>query len=100
MCALFFTAASSSTPKHPAVLYLEEMDKIRKRKRKEWEKNQRKQRKKHKANKLIKAARRRKTAKLEKEDETVISDDDPLDHIDYDNLHLAYDQEKDHKFSF
>ena len=67
---------------------------------KAWEKNEKKQRKKYKANKLKAAIRRKKKAKLEEVDETVVSDDDPLDHIDYDNLHLAYDQEKDHKFSF
>lgn len=71
---------------------------MRKKKMKAWEKNEKKQRKKYKANKFKAAIRRKKKAKLE-EDETV-SHDDPLDHIDYDNLHLAYDQEKDHKFSF
>lgn len=73
---------------------------MRKKKMKAWEKNEKKQRKKYKANKLKAAIRRKKKAKLEEVDETVVSDDDPLDHIDYDNLHLAYDQEKDHKFSF
>ena len=72
---------------------------MRKKKMKAWEKNEKKQRKKYKLAKKLKAAiRRKKKAKLE-EDET-ISDDDPLNHIDYDNLHLAFDQEKDHKFSF
>ena len=73
---------------------------MRKKKMKAWEKNEKKQRKKYKANKLKAAIRRKKKAKLEEVDETVLSDDGPFDHIDYDNLHLAYDQEKDHKFSF
>ena len=79
---------------------MKEKMEMRKKKMKAWEKNEKKQRKKYKANKLKAAIRRKKKAKLEEVDETVVSDDDPLDHIDYDNLHLAYDQEKDHKFSF
>lgn len=67
---------------------------------KAWVKNEKKQRKKYKLGKKLKAAiRRKKKAKLE-EDEIVNDDDHPLDDIYYDNLHLAYDQEKDHKFSF
>ena len=73
---------------------------MRKKKMKAWEKNEKKQRKKYKANKLKAAIRRKKKSKLEEVDDTVVSDHDPFDHIDYDNLHLAYDQEKDHKFSF
>ena len=89
---------AATSKEHPAVWYLRKLSQVRKKKFKDFVKlNKKKTRTKSKPNALKAAQRRLKKKKLEEAEE--FSDEDDVETIDYDNMHLAFDQEKTHKFN-
>lgn len=89
---------ASSSKEHPAVWYLKKLDQIRKKKWEDFEKRNKKPKKKAKPN-ALKAAQRRWKRKWEVEEAEDVSNQEEVETFDYDNMHLAYDQEKIHKFN-
>lgn len=87
-----------SAKKHPAVRYFEILSKLRKKKWDKFERLNKKPKTNFKMNNLEAARRRYK--KMEVDEEENVSDEEPMETIDYDKLHLAFDQEKTPKFIF
>ena len=88
---------ANSLEMHPAEIYARLQAEYREKKLQRWIKSQEKAHAKKKQNKL-KAAIKRRLRALEVDQEEEFSDEDYLDDLDYDTLHVAFDPEKSPKF--